>query len=117
MVLALSTQAFSADKIKAGAASKMKEHTSELKEHTSEVRKHTLENFRLVKKGTPIEEVFKDFGKPEKDIGSGIHIYVYGLDDGSKVWIGCVEKVIYVSHVQGKNTTRLTEDSIEPNAK
>jgi hypothetical protein len=28
------------------------------------------------------------FGTPDGDIGSGIHIYVYNLTDGSVVWIG-----------------------------
>jgi hypothetical protein len=28
------------------------------------------------------------FGDPDSDIGSGIHIYVYNLTDGSAVWIG-----------------------------
>ena len=28
------------------------------------------------------------FGDPDSDIGSGIHIYVYNLTDGTAVWIG-----------------------------
>ncbi|MGY5148393.1 MAG: hypothetical protein ACW9W4_10385 [Candidatus Nitrosopumilus sp. bin_7KS] len=33
------------------------------------------------------------------DIGSGIHIYVYELNDSSKIWIGYADKIMYVEHV------------------
>src|SRR5215213_9538144 len=39
------------------------------------------------------------FGAPDKDIGSGIHIYVYNLADGSAVWIGYTDKILYAKHV------------------
>lgn len=39
------------------------------------------------------------FGTPSKDIGSGIHIYVYELTDSSKVWIGYTDKIIYAKHI------------------
>jgi hypothetical protein len=28
------------------------------------------------------------FGEPEKDIGSGLHIYVYKTSDGKEIWVG-----------------------------
>lgn len=35
------------------------------------------------------------FGLPSADIGSGIHIYVYPLSDGSQIRIGYVDKIMY----------------------
>jgi len=39
------------------------------------------------------------FGEPTKDIGSGIHIYVYQLADSTEVWIGYTDKILYARHV------------------
>lgn len=39
------------------------------------------------------------FGAPSKDIGSGIHIYVYPLNDSTEVWIGYADKIIYARHM------------------
>lgn len=39
------------------------------------------------------------FGEPTKDIGSGIHIYVYELTDSTEIWIGYVDNIIYARHV------------------
>ena len=39
------------------------------------------------------------FGEPAKDIGSGIHIYVYELTDATEIWIGYVDRILYASHV------------------
>ena len=39
------------------------------------------------------------FGEPDGDIGSGIHIYVYNLGDGSKVYIGYTDKIMYARHI------------------
>ncbi len=39
------------------------------------------------------------FGEPKKDIGSGIHIYVYQLNDLTEIWIGYVDRIIYARHV------------------
>jgi len=43
--------------------------------------------------------IIAKFGKPSKDIGSGIHIYVYQLTDSSEIWIGYTDKILYASHV------------------
>ncbi len=75
-------------------------------------KKCTLENFQLLKVGTDTKAVFREFGEPLKDIGSGIHIYQYKLDDGSMIWVGCVDKVMYVDHVKGKQHTRLAGASV-----
>ncbi len=40
------------------------------------------------------------FGAPTKDIGSGIHIYVYQLTDSTEIWIGYTDKILYARHVE-----------------
>ncbi len=39
------------------------------------------------------------FGEPDADIGSGIHIYVYNLEDGTQVTIGYTDRIIYARHI------------------
>ena len=39
------------------------------------------------------------FGKPDKDLGSGIHIYVYTLADSTEVWVGITDRILYARHV------------------
>lgn len=43
--------------------------------------------------------LLKTFGEPNRDEGSGIHIYVYEFTDGTSVWIGCSDKIIYARHI------------------
>lgn len=43
--------------------------------------------------------IVETFGKPEKDIGSGIHIYVYELDDATEMWIGYTDSILYAKQV------------------
>ncbi|WP_028981715.1 hypothetical protein [Sporocytophaga myxococcoides] len=42
------------------------------------------------------------FGKPAKDIGRGIHIYVYDLKDSTKMLVGFTDKVLYAKQVNHK---------------
>jgi hypothetical protein len=44
-------------------------------------------------------DIAAKFGKPAKDIGSGIHIYVYPLADGTEIWIGYAGKILYAKQV------------------
>jgi hypothetical protein len=44
--------------------------------------------FKTLKKGMSYNEVEKRVGKADKDIGSGIYVFVYVLDDNSEVLIG-----------------------------
>ncbi len=46
--------------------------------------------------------IVRNFGEPAKDIGSGIHIYVYELPDGTEIWIGYADEIKYALHL-GKN--------------
>lgn len=103
LLLFLSPSSFAADKAKS--------------EGHVPTKKCTLENFQLLKPGTDVKTVFKEFGEPVRDIGSGIHIYEYKLGDDSIIRVGCVTKVFYVDHVQGKQSTRLAGPSVDPNAK
>ena len=44
-------------------------------------------------------DIVNQFGNPDGDIGSGIHIYYYDLNDGTKIYIGYVDKILYARHV------------------
>ena len=60
----------------------------------------TLEDFKeIISESNDIETIFSKFGEPHDDIGSGIHIYVYELNDFTEIWIGYVEDIWYVRHV------------------
>jgi len=47
------------------------------------------------------DNIVKVFGLPDDDIGSGIHIYVYKLSDGTVIWIGYTDRILYARHVSG----------------
>jgi len=60
----------------------------------------TLDDFKnVLLESHDIDAIFSKFGEPHDDIGSGIHIYVYELDDSTKIWIGYADDVWYVKHV------------------
>ena len=66
-------------------------------------RHKTLEDFRqrLRRDLTPAKATDL-FGKPDRQIGSGLIIYVYDLDDGTAIWLGFpgYGKILYSKHVQ-----------------
>lgn len=41
------------------------------------------------------ESMVSIFGSPSRDAGSGIHIYVYQLNDLSELWIGYASGILY----------------------
>lgn len=45
------------------------------------------------------ESITDKFGAPLKEIGSGIHIYVYPLKDGTQLWIGYANYIMYAKQV------------------
>src|SRR3989440_5379366 len=61
----------------------------------------TIEAFHRLKPQMSMKQVIDICGVPDEDTGSGIHIYVYKLADGSLVRIGTPDKkrLIYVVHV------------------
>ncbi len=60
----------------------------------------TLDDFKnTLNESKDIETIFFKFGEPHDDIGSGIHIYVYELNDSTQIWIGYNDYILYVQHV------------------
>ena len=60
----------------------------------------TIDDFtKILSETQDIDSIFEQFGKPHDDIGSGIHIYVYYLNDETQIWIGYVDEIIYVKHM------------------
>lgn len=60
--------------------------------------------FKAVNMSTTIEEIINSFGQPDRDAGSGIHILVYDLNDGTSVWIGSADytSIMYLDHVSAE---------------
>ena len=67
---------------------------------TSSVSPRSVEAFKEIDGSTSLLEVERRFGPPDSDIGSGLHIYVYRLPDGSDVKIGAADTniILYVRH-------------------
>ena len=60
----------------------------------------TLDEFQnIISEPFDIDTIFSKFGEPHRDIGSGIHIYVYDLNDSTQIWIGYTDHILYVQHV------------------
>ena len=60
----------------------------------------TVEQFRKVLKEDMLYRDLVIFcGKPDRDMGSGIHIYVYVLQDSTEVWIGFTDRLHNARHV------------------
>ena len=51
-----------------------------------------------LKKEMTYDAIVKTFGVPAKDIGSGIHIYVYILNDLTEIRIGYTDTILYATH-------------------
>ena len=45
----------------------------------------------------------RTFGEPDGDVGSGIHIYVYTLEDFTEIRIGYTDRILYANHVDSNN--------------
>lgn len=66
----------------------------------SSVKGNTYSEFsEKLKPGMTYEEIVQQFGEPLKDIGSGLHIYVYPLSDSTAIWIGYSDKIMYTIQV------------------
>jgi len=44
-------------------------------------------------------ELVNTFGEPDKDLGSGIHMYQYRLCDETSIVIGFTDRMLYARHV------------------
>ncbi|MBA4058746.1 MAG: hypothetical protein C0490_28775 [Marivirga sp.] len=51
-----------------------------------------------LKKDMDYNAIVRTFGTPARDIGSGIHIYVYILDDSTEIRIGYTDTILYATH-------------------
>ena len=79
-------------------------------EDDGQMLKPTLENFQThLKVDMDYQTLVSKFGNPTKDIGSGIHIYVYVLPDATEVWIGYGDAILYARQVdaQGNELLRI----------
>jgi len=66
----------------------------------------TLEDFKnTLSEPYDIDMIFSKFGEPHRDIGSGIHIYVYELNDLTEIWVGYADDIWYVKHVDANGNT------------
>ena len=54
-------------------------------------------------------------GRPDKEVGSGIHIYAYKLSNGDTIRVGTADNqhLSYIDHLQGKKEVRLFESAGE----
>jgi hypothetical protein len=60
----------------------------------------TLDDFKnTLSESYTIDTIFSKFGTPHDDIGSGIHIYAYDLNDDTQIWIGYNDHILYVTHL------------------
>ena len=70
-----------------------------------------VQAFSQLKKGMSYTAIVDQVGKADKDIGSGIHIMVYRLEDGTQIYLGFPDfkELIYAKHIdkEGKATDLL----------
>ena len=74
----------------------------------------SLDDFKeTLSKTIYLETIISKFGTPHKDIGSGIHIYIYELDDSTQIWIGYTDQILYTRHVDSDG--KILEELFEGN--
>lgn len=63
-------------------------------------RSLTVDSFRFIQSETTMQQVRSTVGEADREAGSGIYIYEYGLRDGSTVSVGSPDgsKILYVRH-------------------
>jgi hypothetical protein len=60
-----------------------------------------LEPYRTLQKWMSFKDICKIVGGPDKDIGSGISVYLYSMEDGSNIIMGFTslsDPVLYIRH-------------------
>lgn len=66
----------------------------------NKVEKRSIGYFEThLKAGMDINAIKLEWGEPDGDIGSGIHIYVYDLKDNTEIWIGYTDIIMYARQV------------------
>jgi len=60
----------------------------------------SIDSFRFIGPTTTMQQVFAAVGREDRDLGSGLAIYEYRLEDGSYIWIGTtsMSHIVYVRH-------------------
>jgi hypothetical protein len=60
----------------------------------------SVESFRFIGSSITMQQVRAKLGAPDQDVGSGLYVYVYRLNDGSDVLIGSPDgsRILYVRH-------------------
>lgn len=68
----------------------------------------SLDSFANIKIGTPYSAIVEQFGQPEKDIGSGLHIFIYSLSDGTQIWLGFADlnSLFYIKYQLADGTVK-----------
>jgi hypothetical protein len=61
----------------------------------------TVDDFKnILSQPYDIDDIFSKFGQPHYDVGSGIHVYVYDLNDGTQMMIGYNgDDILYVTNL------------------
>ncbi len=77
-----------------------KELPQAMQPHHIPLTARSIAPFRLITDRLSMKQIVEVFGLPDKDIGSGIYIYVYNLKDRSQVRIGTPngKQILYVVH-------------------
>jgi hypothetical protein len=65
-----------------------------------------LAHFRMLTKDSTMTDVKRLAGEPDGDMGSGIFVYFWKLDDGTRVIVGTPdnERVLYIDWVKSDGT-------------
>ena len=68
--------------------------------------RYSIDYYKSLSLNTPLATITSKIGKPDADIGSGIHIFVYKLPHNEAVWIGSadLQKLMYVKQKKADGT-------------
>ena len=60
----------------------------------------SVESFQFIGAETTIQQLITKLGEPDRDIGSGIYVFVYDLSDGTEIQIGSADgsHILYAKH-------------------
>ena len=79
----------------------------------NEISKDSYEYFsKNLNPSMSYADIVATFGNPAGDLGSGIHIYYYNLKDGTSIWIGYTNQILYARHMSSSNSNALLLDTI-----
>ncbi len=75
---------------------------------SSQSASRSVESFRFIGPVTTMQQVIDRVGPPDQDIGSGLEIGEYRLNDGTYVWIGSgAGRIMYVRHGAALSDSKL----------